>query len=155
MPGNGPTVLNDLVIRRLCDALKRGNNRRNACALSGVGLNTFNLWLRRARDGGADYAEFGRRIRAAEADAEDGAVDHIRTGKPGWQGVAWWIQRRTRPRWSDPVAPSRGAPSGNAANDTDLSGLRLEDLEAAIQDAAELKRKALASATKKDGTNGE
>jgi hypothetical protein len=149
MPGNGPTTLNDLVIRRLCDALKRGNNRRNACALSGIALPTFNDWLRKAKDGAADYEEFGRRIRAAEADAEDGAVEHIKAGKPGWQGVAWWIQRRTRPRWCDPVAPARGAPSGNAANDTDLSSLRLEDLESAIQDAAELKRKALAEAGKK------
>jgi hypothetical protein len=145
MPGNGATTLNELVIKRLCDALKRGNTRINACALARVNPSTFNYWLAKARAGHLDYLDFALKIRDAEAYAEDEAIDIIKFGRAGWQGVAWWLQRRNRKKWGD---ITKDGAREIAANDTRLEDVSLEDLESAIADAAELKRQALAAAKK-------
>jgi hypothetical protein len=138
MPANGPNVLNDLVIRRLCDALKRGNTRLNACAIARVNINTFNLWCRKAREGHPDYLDFALKIRDAEAYAEDVAIDAIKFGQYGWQGAAWWLQRRNRAKWGE-VAKTGSAMLRNSEAEK-LEDVSLEDLQEAIEAAAELKR---------------
>ena len=147
MPANGPTALNDLVIRRLCDALKRGNTRLNACALARVNPSTFNQWCLKARAGNPDYLDFALKIRDAEAAAEDEAVDIIRFGRGGWQGAAWWLQRKNRTKWGD-ITKEGAVHLRNGAANNNLAEVPLEDLESAIQEAAELKRSALADKKK-------
>lgn len=150
MPANGPLALNDLVIRRICDALKRGNNRKNACALARVNPGTFTQWIRWAKEGKPDYISFALQVRDAEAYAEDEAMARIREGTVGWQGMAWWLQRRNRAKWGDIIpAIEKARLESRAANSQSLDDVPLADLEQAIQDAAELKRNANA---KKDET---
>jgi hypothetical protein len=143
MPANGPTALNDLVIRRIVDALKRGNTRINSCRLARVNPSTFGDWLHKGKAGHPDYIAFAIQIREAEAIAEDEVVEKIRTGQPGWQGLAWWLQRRNRARWGDIIpAIEKARIESRAANSQSLDDVPLADLEQAIQDAAELKRNA-------------
>jgi hypothetical protein len=146
MPGNGPTRLNDITIKRLCDALKRGNTRLNACALARVNPSVFQSWVNKAKSGDPDYLEFALKIRDAEAAAEDEAVDLVKWGRSGWQGAAWFLQRRNRKKWGD--ITKQGAVQVSA-NDNRLEEIPLEDLEQAIADAAEMRRKALEVIAKK------
>lgn len=149
---NGPTALNDIVIKRICDALKRGNTRVNACRLARVNDSTFSEWLRRGRLGDEDYIAFALQIRDAEAFAEDEAMKRIRDGALGWQGMAWWLQRRNRARWADitPAAEKAKLQAAAANSNSSLEEVPLADLEQAIQDAAELKRQA---SGQKNGTD--
>jgi hypothetical protein len=153
MPANGPTALNDIVIRKLVDALKRGNTRVNACRLARVSSRSFTEWLKKGCEGREDYVEFALRVRDAEAFAEDEAMERIREGALGWQGMAWWLQRRNRARWADITPAAEKAKLLQAANSNAhaLDEVPLADLEQAIQDAAELKR-AEAANIKKTGT---
>jgi|SRR5882762_3430867 len=142
MPANGPTAMNDITTRRLCDALKRGNSRMCACALARCRFENFRAWMRKAAAGDEAYTEFALKVRDAEGFAEDEAVLKIREGSVGWQGAAWWLQRRNRIRWGDAMKSAPGVARG--ANDNSrLADVSLEELESAIQEAAELKRRAL------------
>jgi len=142
---NTPYKLNDIVEKRLIDALRRGNTRTTACALAGITVPTFHRWMHQDV-GGADskeeLTEFARKVREAEALAEDEAVVTIRAQKQNWQGMAWWASRRPRSRWKDKGAGADKR-TAVAANDA-LHDMPLADLEAAIQDAAELKRQEVA-----------
>ena len=142
MPASGPTSLNDLVIRKICDALKRGNTRVNACRLARVNPSTFARWLEWGKAGREDYVGFALAMRNAEAEAEDDAMKRIRNGEPGWQGMAWWLQRRNRARWGDISPLEVRAKLTQAANNNALEDVPLDDLVSAIQDAAELKKHA-------------
>lgn len=150
----GPTALNDIVIKRICDALKRGNTRANACALARVNPSTFDTWLKKGKAGEEDYIVFALQVRDAEAFAEDETLELIKFGKPGWQGAAWWLQRRNRAKWGDitPAAEKAKLQAAAANSNSSLEEVPLADLEQAIQDAAELKR-AQTDASKKNGTD--
>jgi len=147
----GPTALNDIVIRKLVDALKRGNTRINACRISRVNYSTFRGWLERGCRGDEDYIGFALQMRDAEAFAEDEAMERIREGALGWQGMAWWLQRRNRARWGDITPAAEKAKLLQAANsNSSLEEVPLADLEEAIMSAAELKR--AEASGKKTGT---
>lgn len=141
MPANGPTALNDLVIKRLSDALKRGNTRVNACRLARVSQSCFTEWMRKGQLGHEHYIDFALKMRDAEAFAEDEAMERIREGAVGWQGMAWWLQRRNRARWADITpAAERAKLLRETTNASNLDDVDLKDLEKAIEDAAQFKR---------------
>lgn len=129
--------------RKIVDALKRGNTRRNSCALSRISNATFCLWMK-------SDPQFKAQVLAAEAFAEDEGIERIREGNAGWQGMAWWIARRNRNgRWAERVeAAEKAKIMAKAANSNSLEDLSLDDLEKAIHEAAALKAEA-----KKNGTN--
>lgn len=109
--------------------------------------------MRKGLEGHEDYIKFALQVRDAEAFAEDETIEVIKAGKPGWQGGAWWLQRRNRAKWGDIVpAVEKARIQANAANNTSLDEVPLADLEQAIQDAAEMKRAAIAASAKKTGT---
>lgn len=125
----------EFTARKIVDALKRGNTRRNACALSRVASRTFDVWMK-------DDSAFKAQVLAAEAFAEDEGIERIREGAAGWQGMAWWLQRRNRNgRWAERVeAQEKAKIMAKAANSNSLEDLSLDDLEKAIQEAAAAKR---------------
>lgn len=135
MPAHKQTGPDDLIEKRIIDALKRGNTRRNSCQLARVSNTTFCQWMKR-------FPDFAARVRSAEAEAEDEGVERIREGSSGWQGMAWWIARRNRNgRWADRVeAAEREKIRAKAANSNSLEDLSLDDLEKVIQEAAAAKR---------------
>jgi hypothetical protein len=133
----------ELITFKIVDALKRGNTRRNASALANISNATFCNWMKK-------YPEFKARVLNAEAEAEDEGIVRIRAGSVGWQGMAWWIQRRNRNgRWAERVEAVEKAKLQAAANQNSLEDVPLDDLQRAIADAADLKA---AEAAKKKET---
>jgi len=82
----------------------RGNWLCTACATAGTTKETFNYW-RRLYEAKAEhaqkYADFFTACARASAIAEEAAVEPVFTGAMGWQGPAWWLQRRFPKRWGN------------------------------------------------------
>jgi len=82
------------------------------------------------------------KIRDAEAAAEDEAVDINQVWAWGWQVRPWWLNGRIALNGGH--HQGRSGPLAQRAANNNLAEVPLEDLESAIQEAAELKRSALA-----------
>lgn len=141
----GPWALNDIVEAKIIGALKRGNMRSTACQLARVNPNAIAEWMRQDKE---PYLSFCQKVRDAEAFAVDAGLERIKEGSSGWQGMAWWLERRDK-KWSKEVAAAK-AKNAAPANSNELEDVELDDLMQAIQDAAALKA---AEEAKKDGTN--
>lgn len=141
----GPWVLNDIVEKKIIEALKRGNMRSTACQLAHVDREAITEWMKRPTE---PYLTFAQKVRDAEAFAVDAGLTRIKEGATGWQGMAWWLERRHK-EWCKEVAALK-AKNAPAANSNELEDVDLDDLMQAIQDAAALKS---AEALKKDGTD--
>lgn len=121
-----PTSLNDIVSQAICNALSRGNTRRCAAALAGISYASLCTWIRKGRETEEEpYHAFLGRLEKAEAEAEDTMVTMVRIGDMGWQGGAWWLERRRRRTWRRPIQPAAAPP--------DLSATDEEALWAAVQ----------------------
>jgi hypothetical protein len=108
MPRGRPTALDELASKRFREAVARGLPRRHAAALAGVTYQCVKGWMQRGRKGIEPYAAFVALLEKADAEAVDAAVRRVRAGEPGWQGSAWWLERRHPrlfPRQWAPTAP--------------------------------------------------
>lgn len=94
-----PTILNKELIENLCKELKEGLPVKYACDLYKITQPSFNNWL---RQGEADilrgedesiYSMFFLEIKKAQAQWVSKALQDIRTGRQGWQGVSWVLER--------------------------------------------------------------
>ena len=136
MPAGRPTLLNDLVAKRICEALATGQTRRCAAALGGVEHRTLCYWLAKGRKGDPKYRQFVHQIEKAEAEAEAPMVERVRQGTVGWQGAAWWLERRRRKTWKRPAFQAAEQPKPRAVGlviDADLAAMTDEQVEAEIE----------------------
>jgi len=71
---------------RICDLFERGIFARTVCDLEGIGVSTYHTWLDKGRKhleehdddaGGNEYADFYRRVKAAQASVEDRMVQCV------------------------------------------------------------------------------
>lgn len=83
---------------KIVEALRRGNTRRAAARLAGIGQSTLSLWLAKGREGtkGDDrYVDLLARVTKAEAEAESRMVETIvEASVDTWQAAAWYLERR-------------------------------------------------------------
>jgi transposase-like protein len=115
------TKLDDLRSKRICDALRKGHSFAAAARAGGIDESTLHDWRKRGREGEEPYAEFSKRVDAADQEAEDRAVTVLRSAMDGEDlrlatDTAWkWLARlrpsSPRPRSSSPLAES---PDGGA-----------------------------------------
>lgn len=87
---------------RILDYLRRGLFAESAARLAGISERTFYEWLERSDAGDPEFAGFSAAVKRATDEAEDDALRRIREGSPGWQGSAWFLERRLRDRWHPP-----------------------------------------------------
>jgi hypothetical protein len=93
-----PTKLDDIVAKRIVDAVAAGGSRSAAAEAARVHRSTLMLWLARGRKGEPPYSDFLDRVKKAEADAENAMVVIVRAAaEKNWTAAAWWLERR-RPR---------------------------------------------------------
>lgn len=96
------TVLTPQAQKVIAESLAEGNYLTTACSLAGISTDTFYHWKNRhdAGDPGAsDYSDFFGEVKKASAFAEVMALRAIRTGGFGWQGSAWFLERRFPKKW--------------------------------------------------------
>lgn len=120
-----PTKLDDLIGKRVCDAVARGLPRRTAAKLAGVAPSSLFLWLKKGREGHEDYSDFSERVAAAEAKGEDELMGYMREhAKLSHSACAWLLERRNPAAYAS-RRPERVEPPSN-----DLSLLTDEQLMA-------------------------
>jgi hypothetical protein len=97
-----PTVLTPQIQQLIVNMLAGGNYLNTACKLAGVDLKVWYYWKKLHDDGvehAQAYANFFQSCARAMAMAEHAALGHIQSGSPGWQGPAWFLERRFRNKW--------------------------------------------------------
>lgn len=92
---------------RLIALLRAGQYRSSACAAVGISDRTFRNWLEKGEQGDVRFSELSRKVREAEADAENRVIVQILIhGKEDWRALSWWAERRFPNRWGDAKAAS-------------------------------------------------
>lgn len=97
-----PESLTKDVQKQILKHVRDGNFFEPSCVASGVSRDTVDYWQRRYEAGeevAQKYADFFVALARARAEAELEAVVDVKTGRPGWQGQAWFLERRYRGRW--------------------------------------------------------
>lgn len=90
-----PTKLDDLVSKRVVDAVAMGLPRDTAAKLARISPATLYSWLAKGRAGEPGFTEFFERVKEAEARGEAELVNVIREAAPRqWQAAAWLLERR-------------------------------------------------------------
>ena len=97
-----PSDLTPEVHEIIVAAMRRGNYRRNAAALAGVGASSIVHWEKLGDEGRGrePYASFTIELHKAEAECEDAAVVEARATK---NGAAWWLECQREGDWSAKV----------------------------------------------------
>lgn len=106
-----PKLLDELVAKRIVEAVRAGASRTAAAEAARVGRSTLFEWLRRGAAGDAPYAAFLTRVREAEGALELELVKVIiGHGATSWQSCAWMLERKFGRRWAlrrpEPIAPA-------------------------------------------------
>lgn len=97
-----PQALTLEVQALIVQALTEGNYLETACLASGITKHTFYYWKHLLEDGAEHaqvYTDFYDAVKSASAVSEQGALRDVRAGQPGWQGSAWFLERRFPKRW--------------------------------------------------------
>jgi transposase-like protein len=80
-----------------------GNYLEVACRAAGVTPQLVRYYRKKWQDGdpsAAQFDDFFAALEKALAIAEVASVRDIRSGRPGWQGQAWFMERRYSKRWA-------------------------------------------------------
>jgi hypothetical protein len=104
-PGRPSTLTNE-VTEAICGFLLQGHYFATACRLADVSPETAREWLERGqnrhhRSPTLETRAFADAVERASAQAEHNALRQVLAGGRGWQGPAWFLERRFPGRWSD------------------------------------------------------
>lgn len=96
-----PTKLDDIIRKKIGDALAAGNTRTTAARLAGIHPETLREWARKGDEGDARFSAFSAMLRTKEALAEAESLKIIRdAARAGtWQAAAWFLERRAPAEW--------------------------------------------------------
>lgn len=97
-----PAALTPECQKLIVGYLAEGNYLETACRASGITSATFRHWRQRAEQGDPDaqqYADFFAVCKTAMAVGEVNALREVKSGRQGWQGSAWYLERRYPGRW--------------------------------------------------------
>lgn len=107
------TELDDLIEKRICDALRKGHSYAAAARAGGIGETTLHEWVSRGRgthptrETNERYAKFAKRVNEADQEAEDRCVQVLQDALLGDDkklatDTAWkWLARRRSVQWAE------------------------------------------------------
>lgn len=101
------TKLDDLVEKRVLDALKAGHSYAAAAKAAGIDEWTLHHWRRLGREGDERYSQFSQRVDRADQEAEDRCVQVLKSALEGEDmklavDTAWkWLARRRPQDWAE------------------------------------------------------
>lgn len=94
-----PSKLNEELIQNFYDEIADGLPVNYTCDLYGITRMTFSNWMKQGEDDYNSenyeslYSQFFYAIKKAQSQYVKDAKNDIRSGRPGWQGAAWWLER--------------------------------------------------------------
>ncbi len=96
-----PKLVDDLVTRRIVDAIRAGASRAAAAEAARVGRTTLFRWLKDGATGAEPYASFLAKVREAEGELEKELLGIIKGHSANsWQAAAWILERKFQKRWA-------------------------------------------------------
>ncbi len=88
--GRTTKLADDLVTRRVCEALEKGHTRAGAATLAGIGPSTMREWCARGRRSEEPFTTFLAATKRAEAVAQGRLLGIIEeAAASSWQAAAW------------------------------------------------------------------
>ena len=109
-PGR-PTKATPTTLAILADAIATGLTDEQAADLAGLAVSTVRAW--RTAEG-----EFSAAVKKATALRLAARLARIEAGAPGWQGVAWILERTMRGQFAPPTARQDLSHSGGLHHTT-------------------------------------
>lgn len=101
-PPDKPAALTPEVQAKIIEAMAGGAYLTVACKAAGTTYDVVYYW-KRLHESGAEhariYTDFLNALEKASSVAEVNALGGIRSGRVGWQGEAWFLERRFPKRW--------------------------------------------------------
>ena len=93
-----PSKLNDELIDKMYDIVVEGTPVIYACDNLGITRMSFSNWMKKGEqdfeeDKQTIYANFFYTIKKAQSEYVINAGRDIRSGRAGWQGQSWWLER--------------------------------------------------------------
>ena len=93
-----PSKLNEELIDKFAEKLKKGLPVTSVCDLLMVTQPSYNNWLRQGEQDLNDeqetlFSSFFLMVKKSRAEFEEEALEDIGSGRPGWQGKAWVLER--------------------------------------------------------------
>ena len=93
-----PSKLNEELIDKFTEKLKKGLPVTSVCDLLMVTQPSYNNWLRQGEQDLNDeqetlFSSFFLMVKKSRAEFEEEALEDIGSGRPGWQGKAWVLER--------------------------------------------------------------
>ena len=94
-----PSKLNEELIKNMYEVIKEGLPVRYACDLLYITQPSFDNWMNKGEEDikqeiyDSLHAQFFITIKNAQATYVYEANKDIKSGRPGWQGAAWWLER--------------------------------------------------------------
>lgn len=93
-----PSKLNEELIETMHSKLVKGLPITSCCDLLGITTMSHSNWMSQGEsdynnDVDSLYAEYFYTIKKGRAEFEEAALEDIRSGRPGWQGCAWVLER--------------------------------------------------------------
>jgi hypothetical protein len=93
-PGGRPTKRTPEITAQIAEAIADGLNDTFVCDLVGITPETLIQWRKNK--------EFSYAIKSAEAARLQIRLRRIESGDDGWQGTAWFVERKYPRDWSRP-----------------------------------------------------
>lgn len=99
-----PHAITPRITDAICGYLRAGHYFNVACRLADVSPGTAGEWLQRGenrhhRPPTQETIAFADAVTAASAEAEANALANVLAGGRGWNGPAWFLERRFPRRW--------------------------------------------------------
>ena len=90
--------LNEELITLMASKLKKGLPISSCCDLLGITTMSHSNWMSQGEDDYENdvkslYSSYFYAIKKSRAEFEEEALDDIGSGRPGWQGKAWVLER--------------------------------------------------------------
>lgn len=124
-----PSKLNEQLIQNMYGKIKNGLPIRYACDYFGITKMSFSNWM---RQGEQDYENevdslfslFFYHIKKAESEFVEDSIADIRSGRPGWQGAAWVLERTRHD-----FMPKQEITAGDDGKVTVVLGGKIKDIK--------------------------
>lgn len=124
-----PSKLTSELINNMADKIREGLPINYTCDLFGVLSRSYFQWMKLGEEDINNeqetlYALFFHTIKKAQAEYVDNAGRDIRSGRPGWQGASWWLERTRQD-----FMPKQEITAGDDGKVTVVLGGKIKDVK--------------------------
>ena len=124
-----PSKLTEELIQEIADNLSDGLPITYTCDLLGITKMSFSNWMRQGEQDFNDEIEslsslFFYSIKKAQAEYVKNAMRDIQSGRQGWQGQSWWLERTRQD-----FMPKQEITAGDDGKVTVVIGGKVKDIK--------------------------